>query len=107
MMDLLKDIVNEIGGDFTQIASDIEENETYVDTGSFIFNALVSGSIRGGVSGNKITAIAGESSTGKTFFSLAVVKNFLDIWRNVSSCRDCMVFFPVGWCCTPSVIAVT
>jgi len=25
-----------------------------------------------------ITAIAGESSTGKTFFSLAVVKNFLD-----------------------------
>jgi RecA/RadA recombinase len=32
----------------------------------------------GGVSGNKITAIAGESSTGKTFFSLAVVKNFLD-----------------------------
>jgi len=39
---------------------------------------LVSGSIFGGVSGNKITAIAGESSTGKTFFSLAVVKNFLD-----------------------------
>ncbi|AIX16693.1 RecA-like protein [Synechococcus phage ACG-2014f] len=77
-MDFLKDIVNEIGGDFTQIASEIEENETYVDTGSFIFNALVSGSIYGGVSGNKITAIAGESSTGKTFFSLAVVKNFLD-----------------------------
>ncbi len=42
------------------------------------FNGLVSGSIFGGVSGNKITAIAGESSTGKTFFSLAVVKNFLD-----------------------------
>jgi len=49
-----------------------------VDTGSYIFNGLVSGSIYGGVSGNKITAIAGESSTGKTFFSLAVVKNFLD-----------------------------
>ena len=45
---------------------------------SYIFNGLVSGSIFGGVSGNKITAIAGESSTGKTFFSLAVVKNFLD-----------------------------
>ena len=50
----------------------------FVDTGSYIFNGLVSGSIFGGVSGNKITAIAGESSTGKTFFSLAVVKNFLD-----------------------------
>ena len=77
-MDFLKDIVNEIGGDFTKIASEIDESETFVDTGSFIFNALVSGSLYGGVSGDKITAIAGESSTGKTFFSLAVVKNFLD-----------------------------
>jgi RecA/RadA recombinase len=77
-MDFLKDIVKEIGDDFTQLASDIDETERYVDTGSYIFNGLVSGSIFGGVSGNKITAIAGESSTGKTFFSLAVVKNFLD-----------------------------
>jgi RecA/RadA recombinase len=77
-MDFLKDIVKEIGDDYTELASDIDETETYVDTGSYIFNALVSGSIFGGVSGNKITAIAGESSTGKTFFSLAVVKNFLD-----------------------------
>ena len=77
-MDFLKEIVKEIGNDFTQLASDIEETERYVDTGSYIFNGLVSGSIYGGVSGNKITAIAGESSTGKTFFSLAVVKNFLD-----------------------------
>jgi len=43
-----------------------------------VFNGLVSGSIFGGVSSNKITAIAGESSTGKTFFALAVAKNFLD-----------------------------
>jgi RecA/RadA recombinase len=77
-MDFLKDIVKEIGGDYTQLASEIVETETFVDTGSYIFNALVSGSVFGGVSGNKITAIAGESSTGKTFFSLAVVKNFLD-----------------------------
>jgi len=78
IMDFLNDIVKEIGGEYTQLAADIDETETYVDTGSYIFNALVSGSIFGGVSGNKITAIAGESSTGKTFFSLAVVKNFLD-----------------------------
>ena len=77
-MDFLKDIVKEIGDEYTKLASDIDETETYVDTGSYIFNALVSGSVFGGVSGNKITAIAGESSTGKTFFSLAVVKNFLD-----------------------------
>lgn len=78
MIDFLKEIVKEVGGEYTQLASDIDETEKYVDTGSYIFNALVSGSIFGGVSGNKITAIAGESSTGKTFFSLAVVKNFLD-----------------------------
>jgi len=77
-MDFLKDIVKEIGDDYTQLAKDIDGEERYIDTGSYIFNAMVSGSIFGGVSGNKITAIAGESSTGKTFFSLAVVKNFLD-----------------------------
>ena len=77
-MDFLKEIVKEIGDDFTQLASNIDETETFIDTGSFIFNGLISGSIFGGVSNNKITAIAGESSTGKTFFSLALVKNFLD-----------------------------
>ncbi len=77
-MDFLKDIIKEVGGEYAQIASEIDESETYVDTGSYVFNALVSGSIFGGVSGNKITAIAGESSTGKTFFSLAVVQNFLN-----------------------------
>jgi hypothetical protein len=66
-MDFLKDIVKEIGGEYTQLASDIDETETYVDTGSYIFNALVSGSIFGGVSGNKITAIAGESFYWKNF----------------------------------------
>ena len=53
-MDFLKDIVKEIGGEYTQLASDIDDHETYVDTGSYIFNGLVSGSIFGGVSGNKI-----------------------------------------------------
>jgi len=77
-MDFLKEIVKEIGDDYTQIAADIEGAEQFIDTGSYIFNGLVSGSIYGGVSSNKITAIAGESSTGKTFFSLAVVKNFLE-----------------------------
>ena len=77
-MDFLKDIVKEIGDDYTQLASDIDGTERYIDTGSYIFNGLVSGSIFGGVSSNKITDIAGESSTGKTFFSLAVVKNFLE-----------------------------
>ena len=77
-MDFLQEIVKEIGDDYTQLARDIDGREEFVDTGSFIFNCLLSGSLFGGASRNRITAIAGESSTGKTFFSLAVVKNFLD-----------------------------
>ena len=77
-MDFLKEIVKEIGDEYTQLAADIDETERCIDTGSHIFNAVVSGSIYGGVSSNKITAIAGETSTGKTYFSLAIVKNFLD-----------------------------
>ena len=77
-MDFLKEIVKEIGDEYTQIASDIDETERFIDTGSYVFNGLISGSIFGGVSSNRITAIAGESSTGKTYFSLAIVKNFLD-----------------------------
>jgi RecA/RadA recombinase len=77
-MDFFKDIIKEIGDDFTKLASDVDDTERFVDTGSYIFNALVSGSIYGGISGDRITAIAGETSTGKTFFSLAVVKDFLE-----------------------------
>jgi RecA/RadA recombinase len=38
----------------------------------------LSGSIHGGLPANKITAIAGESATGKTYFLMGIVKNFLD-----------------------------
>ena len=75
-MDFLKEIVKEIGDEYTQIASDIDETERFIDTGSYIFNAVVSGSIYGGVSSNKITAIAGESSTGKTYFALLLSRTF-------------------------------
>ena len=67
-MDLLNEIVKEIGSDYAKIASDKEDKEEYIDTGSYVFNGLVSGSIFGGVSSNRITAIAGETSTGKTYF---------------------------------------
>ena len=77
-MDFLKEIVNEIGSDYATVAADKETTEAFIDTGSLIFNGLVSGSLSGGVSSSRITAIAGETSTGKTYFALAVVKNFLD-----------------------------
>ena len=77
-MSFLTDLIKDVGTEYASLAQDIDESESFVSTGSYIFNALVSGSVHGGFSGNKISAIAGESSTGKTFFALAVVRSFLD-----------------------------
>lgn len=54
------------------------KTETTLDTGSYILNALVSGSLYGGIPQNRITALAGQSATGKTFFALSVIKTFLE-----------------------------
>ena len=35
-MDFLKEIVKEIGDEYTKVASDIEENERFIDTGSYL-----------------------------------------------------------------------
>lgn len=65
----------------THVADSGENSSEYsgtIDTGCYILNAAMSGSLYGGVPNNKITAFAGESATGKTFFVLGVVKQFLD-----------------------------
>jgi RecA/RadA recombinase len=49
----------------------------YIDTGSYVFNALLSGSLFDGLPDNKITCLAGESATGKTYFSIGIVAQFL------------------------------
>ena len=50
----------------------------YIGTGNYAMNALLSGSIYGGLPQNKVTAFAGEPSVGKTFYALNVVKQFLE-----------------------------
>lgn len=50
----------------------------YVDTGSYALNALLSGSIYGGIPANKVTALAGEPSTGKTYYAINIVRDFLN-----------------------------
>ena len=81
MSDFLKSVVIEVGNEYASLVTDGVEAgdvDSFIDTGSYIFNALLSGSIYGGLPSNKITALAGESATGKTFFLMGVVKNFLD-----------------------------
>ena len=81
MSNFLKNVIKETGNEYGTIVSDglaTADVSGYVDTGSFIFNALCSGSLYGGLPQNKITAIAGESATGKTFFVLGICKAFLE-----------------------------
>ena len=80
-MGFLDTVIKDSGNEFASIVSDgvaAGDVDHYVDTGSYIFNALCSGSLYGGIPSNKVTALAGETSTGKTFFALSVVRNFLE-----------------------------
>ena len=79
--DFLKTIVKEVGNEYASIVDDgVEAGDvsSFIDTGSLILNGLLSGSLNGGLPSNKITALAGESATGKTYFLMGIVKNFLD-----------------------------
>ena len=81
MTNFLKDIIKETGNEYASLVSEGVEAgdvDSFIDTGSYVFNALLGGSIHNGIPANKITAIAGESATGKTFFVLGICKHFLD-----------------------------
>jgi RecA/RadA recombinase len=80
-MSFFKDLVEEMKDEDTTLAADGNGSAEFsgcIDTGSYILNAALSGSLYGGVPNNKVTAFAGESATGKTYFVLGVVKSFLD-----------------------------
>lgn len=79
-MSFLNNVIKELNNEYATVVDEgvsTGDCDSYVDTGSYILNALCSGSIFGGLPANKITALAGESSTGKTFFALSVVRSFL------------------------------
>jgi len=81
MSNFFTDLVEQLKDEDTKILDDGGASAEFtgcIDTGSYALNALLSGSIYGGVPNNKVTAFAGESATGKTFFVLGVVKQFLD-----------------------------
>ena len=81
MSDFLRDVIKQVGNEYAAIVDDGVEAgdvDSFIDTGSYILNGLLSGSIYGGMPANKITALAGESATGKTYFLMGIVKSFLD-----------------------------
>ncbi len=77
----LSELIKESGNQYAGMIEDgIEGSDIrgFIDTGSYAFNALVSGSLYGGIADNKIIALAGESATGKTYFSIGMVRKFLE-----------------------------
>ena len=79
MSDFLDELINVTGNDYASKVSEgmLGSVNDYIDTGAYILNGLLSGSIHRGLPSNKITAFAGESATGKTFFLLGLCKQFL------------------------------
>ena len=81
MSDFFKNMVKELNDENTHLLSDGSNSAEFtgwIDTGSYILNALVSGSLYGGIPNNKVVALAGEQATGKTFFALGMMKHFLE-----------------------------
>ena len=79
MNDFFDELISATGNEYASKVVDgmLGNVDEYIDTGSFILNALLSGSLYKGLPTNKITAFAGESATGKTFFLLGICKQFL------------------------------
>jgi RecA/RadA recombinase len=74
----IKSLLKITGNDDATVAAEMDDTIAFIDTGSYTLNALLSGSIYGGLPNNRITCLAGEQATGKTFFALGICKNFLD-----------------------------
>jgi RecA/RadA recombinase len=79
----LKDLVKVTNNEYASIASDgiVGGNTTFIDTGSYALNGVISGSIYGGIP-NKITVLQGEEPVGKSYYCLEVAKNFLEMNEN-------------------------
>lgn len=85
MADFFQQFVRDLDDEDTSIASDGNspaEFAGFIDTGSYILNAAVSGSLFGGIPNNKTVLFAGDPATGKTFFALGIIKNFLEMHKN-------------------------
>lgn len=79
-VDFFKKFVDGLDDSETAVAADgvsAAEFTGFIDTGSYIFNAALSGSLFGGFPNNKAIVLAGDPATGKTFFALSLIKNFL------------------------------
>jgi RecA/RadA recombinase len=80
MGDLLNDLMKSTGNELASSAEDgfpCSDVTGFIDTGSYALNALLSGSIYGGMADNKVLCLAAPESCYKSMASLGIVSNFL------------------------------
>lgn len=75
--DLIKSIADE---NTTLLADGLNSAEItgYIDTGSYLLNLLLSGDMFHGMPDNKILALAGETTTGKTYLAKSIARGFME-----------------------------
>jgi RecA/RadA recombinase len=81
MSKYLENLISKINNpDATIVSEGINGSDVsgFIDTGSYVLNALLSGSIYGGLPNNKISCLAGDPATGKTFYAIGIARQFLD-----------------------------
>lgn len=52
--------------------------KTFIDSGNYMLNALLTGDIYKGIPSNKVIAFAGEEATGKSFLAYGIMRHFLE-----------------------------
>ena len=77
-MSIFDTLAKEAKNDYAQLVSNTSSDQGFIGTGSYILNAQLSGSIHGGIPNNRVTAIAGEQATGKTFYAIGIASTFLN-----------------------------
>lgn len=80
MSNYLKNLINKIENpDASIVADGLHGSDVtgFIDTGSYVLNALLSGSIYGGLPNNKISCLAGDPATGKTYYAIGIATQFL------------------------------
>ena len=80
-MSIFDTLAKEAKNDYAKLVSEgitTGDEQKFIGTGTYILNALLSGIIHGGIPDNRVTAIAGEQATGKTFYAIGIAKHFLD-----------------------------
>lgn len=80
--DFFRLMIDDLGDPMTTMASDNNASSdvgsgVFINTGSYILNAALSGSIYGGLPGNRVLVLAGETTVGKSFLAIAIAKHFL------------------------------